>query len=356
MIRLFKVWMAEDVDNYILPVLHSGYIGEGPKSKEFETKFGEFIKNPNTVLVNSGTSAITLALKLANIGYGDKIISTANTCLSTNMAVLSIGAVPVWADILKDGTLDPYDVEERLTSDIKAILCMDWGGTPCMLDELKLLAEEHNIPLIEDACQSVGSSYNGVPIGSHADYVAFSFQAIKHLTTVDGGALAINTNDEDVYKAVMLRWFGLDRAKGADMRCNQDPPLSGYKWQTNDVLSSIGLANLNGLQDRLDIVRENAEYYNERFDYHPPKERQSGYWLYTIFVNDVQRFIRYMKDYGVECSQVHDRNDTKTIFKDSVTNLPGVDWFDKHHVCIPVGWWVTKKEREYIGDLVEKYL
>lgn len=359
MISLFKVFMSPDVSDFILPVLHSGYVGEGEKSKLFEKKIGEYLKNENVVLVNSGTSALTMSLKLAGVGPGDEVISTPMTCLATNMAILSLGAKPVWADVLPNGTIDPMDVERKMQKK-KAIMCMDWGGLPCRLDELMKIGKTYGVPVIEDACQAMGAVYDSRPVGSGADFVAFSFQSIKSLTSIDGGALVINGNSSLVEKAKMMRWFGLDRNSGADMRCNQDPPISGYKWQTNDVLSSIGLANLRHLPKILEKTRCHASLYDLQlgeFAICKSQTRtQSSYWLYTIYMADVDHFISYMRENNVECSRVHDRNDTKTVFKDSMAKLPGVDLFDKHHVCIPVGWWLSEDDVEKIISLIKTYV
>jgi len=357
MIPLFKVFISDDVADFVLPVLRSGYVGEGEQCKAFEKKFGEYIQNENVVLVNSGTSALTMALKLAGIGHGDRVVSTPMSCLATNMAILSVGADIIWADVLSDGTIDPDDVRRKVLQaryEPKAIMCMDWGGLPCKMNELMGVADMYGGIVIEDACQALGSSYERIPIGNQADFVAFSFQAIKYLTAVDGGELAIN-NPDLVEKAKMMRWFGLDRNNGADMRCNQDPPVAGYKWQMNDVLASIGLANIRHLSEIITKAKAHAQFYNDNFGIETDPKRESGYWLYTIFVDDVDQFIQYMRYNEVECSRVHDRNDTKTVFKKSRTYLPGVDRFDKHHVCLPVGWWLSDEDVLKIISLVLGY-
>jgi len=337
MIPLFKVYMNPKASKMIDEVLYSGYVGEGPQCKKYEAAFANLIGNPNTVIVNSGTSALMMALKLADVGPGDKVVSTPMTCLATNMAIMAVGATPVWADILRDGTIDPEDVEKKAKG-CKAIMCVDWGGLPCKLTELG----EPGLFVIEDACQSLGAKYDGHSIGHDAEYVAFSTQAIKILTTVDGGALAINTDQTETART--MRWFGLDRTRGADMRCNQDPLVCGYKWQLNDVLATIGLANMEGLDERIKLTQRHAAIYNDFLGIKTDPERKSSYWLYTIYVDDVPEFIGYMKRHGVECSKVHDRNDTKTVFAPFRCDLPGVDWFDKHHVCIPVGWWLRDED------------
>lgn len=364
MIPLFKVFMADDVESFVMPVLRSGYIGEGPKVAQLEREFGEYIGNPNVVATNSGTSALLMALRLAGVGHGDRVISTPQTCLATNTAILSLGAVPMWADILDDGTIDPDSVQRVLNDWVgprpRAIMCVDWGGTPCKVDELKAFG----LPVIEDACQSVGSRYNGRHVGSDAHYACFSTQAIKHLTTGDGGFLVVNTGQGALADARLMKWFGLDRTKSTSMRCEQDPPLLGHKFQMNDIAASIGLANIRHLPEIIATTKRHAEIYDTAFKNSAvvvpasDPDRQSGYWLYTVSTWDAAHFIRYMGDAGVECGKAHTRNDTKTLFRQCLhdfTHLPGVSSFDRHHVCIPVGWWLTDDDVDRIVSLVANY-
>ena len=366
LIPLFKVFVATCAMDHVNQVLMSGYIGEGNQVQRFEERFGEYVHNPNVVAVQSGTAALTIALRLAGVGHGDWVVTTPMTCLATNMPILSVGANPIWADILPDGTIDPVDVERKMQADTKAIICMDWGGLPCKLNELKDIADHWGVPLIHDACQSVGGGYNGKPSigGSPAQYVAVSFQAIKHLTTGDGGALICN-DPAKLERARLMKWFGLDRTKTESLRCGQDPPEWGYKFQMNDIAAAIGLSNLRTICYIVRKTRANAQYYNrhlqglEHFKVIPfDRERgRSGHWLYTCFVEDVPHFVKYMADNDVMCNKVHDRNDIKTVFNASKReDLPGVDYFDAHHVCIPVGYWVDAPDRERIAGLCQNYL
>lgn len=368
MIPLFKVFMAEEALKLLSKTLYSGYIGEGPEVQRFEQRFGEYVKNPDIVMVNSGTSAITMALRLAGVGMGDYVITTPMTCLATNMPILSLGAIPVWCDILSDGTIDPKWVElhlKSLKSKVKAVICMDWGGKPCLLDELTLLCRQYGIPLIEDACQSIGSEYNGRPVGKDADFVCWSFQAIKHLTTGDGGCLAVNDRPDLLEQARLMKWFGLDRTKSESLRCGQNPPIWGYKFQMNDIAASIGLANLDHLPWIVNRTKLHAKKYNKRLegakniDFLPftydKFSRSSGYWLYTVYVGNPSHFSNYMKENGVTASKVHDRNDNKSVFPKNYLSFPVVDNFDSHHVCIPVGWWLTEEEQEKVIQLCLNY-
>ena len=192
------------------------------------------------------------------------------------------------------------------------------------------------------------------------DYVCFSFQAIKHLTTGDGGALIV---PPDQYKrAKLLRWYGLDRESSADFRCAQNIQEIGYKYQSNDIAAAIGIANLPGMAAAVDRGRANAEYYCRwladlpGIDI-PPYDPQCAYWLMTLCVDDRDSFSAYLGERGIVTSQVHARNDKHDAFK-KVSNagpLPGVDAFDARQVSIPNGFWVSDEQREYIARVIHEW-
>jgi len=368
MIDLFKVFMSKDVDDFVSPVLQSGYVGEGDTVKEFELSIGNFIQNNNVLTVNSGTSAITMALRLAGVSYGDYVISTPMTCLATNEPILSLGATPIWTDVNpKTGNMDANCLFRLLNrpnlarDSIKAILCVHWGGLPCDLKEINQIARDFGLPVIEDAAHAFGSVYNGQLIGCISDFTCFSFQAIKYLTTVDGGAIAFK-NDSLMKRARLMRWYGLDRTKSRAMRCLQDPPEFGYKFHMNNLNAAIGLANIRHMDFLLDSSLKHATIYNAAFRELKSIEltdncddRLSTYWLYTIKTNDANELIDYLAKNGIAASKVHGRNDKKTIFASSATDLPGVDEFDSKHVCIPVGWWLTDSDVNKIVDVIKEY-
>lgn len=352
--------MSPEAPKELEKVLMSGYVGEGEKTKEFEKELSNVVENKNILTVNSGTSALIIALRCAGVERGSIVISTPMTCLATNMAILALGAKPYWADV------DPYTglmtretVLHALNNVIgipNAILPMHWGGLPCDLDGIN----SFGIPVVEDACQALGSYYKGKPIGNHSFATCFSFQAIKTLTTVDGGAIAFKKPQVEK-RARLMKWFGLDRNISKDMRCEQDPIEFGYKMQMNDVLATIGLCNLKRLDLNLLHMRKHVERYhrtlinNEAIKLINAKDGVSSNWLCTVLVDDSSRFINYMKEKGIECSRVHDRNDTKRVFARYKIDLPGVEYFNDHHVCIPCGWWLKEEEVTQICDALNGY-
>lgn len=362
-IPLFKVFMPKSVMKPLREVLFSGYIGEGPKAEEFEHRLAPWFNNNNILALNNGTAALQLALRLANVGYGDEVVSTAMTCSATNEPIMAMGARIVWADIDPwTGNIDPDDIARKITPKTKAIMCVHWGGYPCELDKLNAIAARHGIKLIEDACHAFGSTYHGKPIGSHSDFACFSFQAIKEMTTVDGGILACKSK-ADCERGRLLRWYGIDRkAKRKDMRCEIDIAEYGYKFHMNDVTAAIGLEQLKYVGKTIEKHRFNAARYDQAFKdtkaVRPLKykaDRSSSYWLYTIRVKNRMKFVEYMKAAAIAVSQVHTRNDVFTMFKDFKADLPGVDKFVSEQVSIPVGWWLTGRELSYICDTVVKY-
>ena len=366
-IPLFSVFMSHDVDKPLLEVLHSGYIGQGKKVEEFEHAVADYIGNPYVLTLNSATSGLHLAYRLAGVGPGSTVISTPQTCSATNLPILANGGRPVWAEINPDtGLIDPTDVERKITPTTKAIVCVDWGGTPCDLDALMAIGERHGIPVIEDAAHSFGATYKGRKIGTIADFTVFSYQAIKTLTTVDGGALVVK-DPERYRRGKLLRWYGIDREspRTTDSRIEEDIAEYGYKFHMNDVTATIGLHQLPHLEDTLTRHRANAASYQSRIDdrfYTHPRigdyAYTGSYWLYTLLLPDQDQrlaFMQFMAEHGVMVSQVHSRNDTHTVFKESRTELPGVTAFCERQVSIPVHWALTEEQRQTIVDLCNEF-
>lgn len=356
----FKVNMSAAAGLRVSEVLKSGYIGQGARVEEFERRLKEKLHFSHAVTVNSGSSALWLALHLAGAGYGDKVISTPMTCSATNEMIALRGCDIIWADVDKYGNIDPYDVSRKLTPDVRAVMAVDWGGTPCDYNSLRWALDGTDIPIIEDAAHAYLATYKDESIcKTGGDYVCFSFQAIKHLTCGDGGLLV--TPKEQYQRAVLLRWYGLDRTQGDAMRCRQDIREAGYKFHMNDINADIGISNLELGSWAVKRHRENAEFYNEHFVPmglvpEPPQDRESSYWVYTIHVPKPLKFETFMKNKGVAVSQVHNRNDYFSCFSEYSTILPNLDnWFSTM-TAIPVGWWLSKEDKQYIVDCIKEWI
>ncbi len=357
---LFKVNLPKNVHLDLQPVLESGFISEGPKAKEFEAAFQTWLGNPFTAIVNSGTSALTIALRLAGVGPGDEVISTPMTCLATNEPILAVGGKVVWCDIdPATGCMDPSKLEALITPKTKAVMFVDWAGTPCELDELNAIAHKHGLKTIQDAAHSLGAVYRNHKVGTVSDYTCFSFQAIKHMTTVDGGAIAC-FNKEDYDRAVLLRWFGCARGHNTSpIKWTGDVTEYGYKMHMNDVNATIGLASLAAIDPYIAKHRSNGKLLMELLKdiaevetMKVPDYTESSFWIFTIKLKDSET--REMVSAGLDAlgignNIVHTRNDAYTLFKDSqVTTLLGMNEFGNRMLNIPCGWWLDEPDIRFI--------
>ena len=175
-------------------VIYSGYIAQGEQVEKFESKLGDYFENKKILTVNSGTSALHLSLILANVGTGDEVISTALTAEPTNTAIAQTGASVIWADTEPlTGLICPKSVEKLITNKTKAIMIVHYAGMVANLNEFYSIREKYNIPIIEDCAHAFGAEYKGKKLGYYSDFAIYSFQAIKHLTTIDGGLLVLKT-------------------------------------------------------------------------------------------------------------------------------------------------------------------
>lgn len=371
-VPILKVFMSPDIDKPVLDVLHSGYIGEGKKVKEFEAALKHEFKLPNVLTVNSCTSALQLALRLAGVGRGDEVLSTPATNMATNSVILAMGATPRWVDIdSKTGQVDPVrGLPHPTYGKVKALMVMDWGGVPCDYDALLQYCRRYGIKLIADSAHSLGAIYHDKFTGNFADFTCFSFQAVKHVTTGDGGALVCK-DDKDHERGRLLRWFGIDRenpTKQSDLRCEAPIHEFGYKMHMNDIAATIGIENLKHWNYVTNVSRDNADYYREEIIkiaeeegvswLHPmfvPEGRLPTYWLYTIRVDkNRDKFADLLRSHGVACSKVHSRNDEHPCMPKSHLELQGVTDFYATQLSIPVGWWVTPEDREYVVQSIRK--
>lgn len=367
MIPLMKVHTPPNIGNKLQKVFDSGFVTEGEYADKFEIEFGKYIDNKNVRLVNSCTSAITLAGHMCDIKPGDEVITTAMTCMATNEPFYNFGAKLVFADVEPDtGNIDVKDIEKKITSKTKAIVMVHWAGQPCELDEINALAKKHNIKTIEDAAHALRSTYKNKKIGNHSDYVCYSFQAVKHLTTVDGGAIACKTQ-EDAERIRKLRWFGLDRNFKAPAgqppasRWEQDITEVGYKFHMNNINAAIGLENLKYIDQVIDGHVDNGKFFDQNIN-NPlvkiPRRVSNGtssYWLYSVLVENKQKFKEYLEKNGIASDVAHVRNDEYSVFHKFQTPLPGLDLFSKQMINIPCGWWLSKSDRDKIVEIVNNY-
>jgi len=357
---LFKVFMPRSVIGALEQTLFSGYIAEGEKVALFKKLVSDYLGNSRVVLVNSCTTAITMAYHLAGVGSGDEVISTPLTCVASNQPILYFGAKPVWVDVDPDtGMVDPADIEHLITKRTKAILVLHKEGDPARLDEILAIAKKHKIKVIEDAAHAFGSKYKNVKIGNHGDFVCFSLQAIKHITTGDGGILACKSKD-DCLRARKLKWFGVDREnRGAKNPWLEDIPEWGYKANMNDIAATIGIEQIKYIDEIIEKFNKNGLLYSKLLKgvagiklIKRNPEDFSTFWAYCLLAENREGLIRKLGENGIGAMQIHPRNDVYSIFMESRRELPHLDYFSERELSIPCGWWVNEEELLRICNII----
>jgi len=363
-LHVFNTYISPNAFDYVKNTLESTFISEGELVKKFEEKLSKQLNWINPVTVNSGTSALHLALILANIKEGDEVLVPAQTFVASALVVLYLKATPVFVDCqYETGNICPKDLERKITSKSKAVMPVHWGGYPCDMDEINKIAKHHNLFVIEDAAHALGAEYHDKAIGSISDFTCFSFQAIKHITTGDGGAICIK-DDQIAKRALSQRWFGIDRANAlpnylGERIYNIKEP--GFKYHLNDYCAALGLANLECFQSRLERRRKIAGIYREEFNkldnlllFNEQEDRKSSYWLFGMHVQKRESFIKYLKENGIVAHVIHQRIDRNECFG-GLKDLPNQKRFDETQIHIPIHDGLTDEDVDKIVQTVKEW-
>ena len=305
-------WIDENDINEVVKVLKSDWITTGPKIAEFEDALCSYIGTKYAVAVNSGTSALDIAVQTLNLPAGSEVITTPFTFVGTSNAIIYNNLQPVFADIEK-GTrnINPDDVRKKITAKTKAIIYVDYAGQPCDIKELKEIAEEYDLFLIEDACHAIGAEYKAIKIGNFADMTVFSFHPVKHITTGEGGAVV--TNNEEFYERLkILRNHGIDKSAldrfGPEAGWAYDLKLLGRNYRITDFQAALGISQLKKLDTFIRRRAEIVKMYNEAFEDIPEMETpivkqyvKPAWHIYTVLLNGIDRdtFFSKMREKGI---------------------------------------------------------
>lgn len=351
-IVLFYPYVSPAARRAVAQTLKTRWIGQGPKVDEFEQKFMEKFGVRNSIAVNSGTSALELAYELLELKKGDEVITTPFTCTATNIPLLRRGVKLVWADI------DPItmnihrnDLFSKVTDKTKAIINVNMGG-------IKSDIGKTDIPVVADSAQALGV-FNG-------DFVINSFQAIKHVTTGDGGMLTVR-NQELYRKAKLLRWFGIDREqKKRDgwqaykhREMTFDIEMAGFKYQPTDIMASMGIAHLSEYNKIIKQREDIFNVYKKRLASIPGIRLIDGkvnvYWTAGVILDgDRDNFARLLKEHCIETNVIQVRNDIYKIFGGYRRNLPNMNKLEDKYIYIPLHNRMSIGDAEYICDVISK--
>lgn len=266
-------WIDKRDIEEVVKVLKSDWITTGPKVKELEDKICKYIGCKHAVAVNSGTSALDIAVQTLNLPESSEVITTPFTFVATSNAVLYNNLKPAFADIEKETrNINPEEIRKKITDKTKAIIYVDYAGQPCDIKEIKEIAEEHDLYLVEDACHAFGAEYRDKKIGNFADMTIFSFHPVKHITTGEGGMVVTN-NREFYSKLKMLRTHGIDKTAmdrfGPDASWAYDMKLLGRNYRITDFQCALGISQLKKIEKFIARRQKIAKLYNKEFEASP---------------------------------------------------------------------------------------
>lgn len=347
-------------------VLLSGWIGLGPKTKEFEDAFAKYIGTKYAVALNSCTAALHLALKVLEI-ENKEIITTPMTFVSTNHAILYNNAIPVFTDIEPDTLcINPEEIKKNITRKTKAIICVHFGGHPCDMDIINKIAKLHNLFVIEDAAHACGAEYKNRKIGTLGDMACFSFHAVKNLATGDGGM--ITTNDEKVYKRLLkLRWCGISkdtwsRDKNKKYSWYYNVEEAGFKYHMNDINAVIGLVQLeklNWMNGRREAI---SQMYNQAFNdldwvetpvvKNYAKSARHNYVIKTPYRDQLNV---YLQKKGISTGVHYFPNNLYKMYKKYSRQTPVSDKIWKKLLTLPLYPDLTKKQIRFIIKTIKDF-
>ncbi|MDP7422436.1 MAG: DegT/DnrJ/EryC1/StrS family aminotransferase, partial [bacterium] len=351
--------------------IRSGWLTMGPKTVEFEGRFGDYISAGQAVALNSCTAALHLSLKAIDLGAGDEVIVPTNTFTSTGEVVTYFGARPVLVDVDREThNLDIESMRQAITGRTKAIIPVHFAGQPCDLDEILEVAKDKKLFVIEDAAHSLPAWYKGRKIGTIGDITCFSFYATKTLSTGEGGA-ATTENAAWADRMRVLRLHGI--AKDAWKRYTNEGSWcyevteAGYKYNMTDIQAALGLAQLNKVEWMWRRRKEIAGWYAEAFESIEAvttplvkPDRETAWHLYVIKLNlaaltiDRNRFIDELTACGIGTSvhfiPLHRHPYYRDTFDYRMEDFPNAEWIFKRCISLPIYPGMTDEEVDFVID------
>lgn len=371
-IPLFDLNFDEQEEQAVIETLRSKWISTGPKTAEFEDKFKSMLQVNHALALSNCTVALHLAMKLVGIEAGDEVICPSLTFVATINAIRYVDAIPIFVDVksYEDLTVDPDDIERKITIKTKAIVVMHYGGFACNMDSIMAIAKKHNLKVIEDACHGPLSEYKGKKLGAIGDIGCFSFFSNKNISTGEGGMLV--TNKDGYYeRAKLLRSHGMtslsyERSKGHST--TYDVVALGYNYRMDDIRASIGLVQLGKLMDDLRQRAEIRKMYIDQLSsideiiipFKNHTEFSSNY-IFPIVIKDSTYQKRddvrnELAEAGIQTSVHYPAVHRFSIYKEFYTELPKTDYVSNNLITLPMYSKLTEEDLKIIVETLKNVL
>ena len=320
----------------------------GKHVQAFEKSASLFIKSKYVVAVNSGTAALQAALYALDIKQGDEVLVPSFTFVATANSVVSTGAKPIFVDILKENyTMDPDDLQKKITKKTRAIMPVHLYGNVAYIDRILEIAKKHNLPVIEDSAQSLGSTYKGKHAGTFSDLGCWSMYPAKVMTSGEGGFVA--TNNKKLHdKLLMIRNHGM--VHGYDTR------IFGLNLRLPEISAAIATIQMKKLPGFLKTRQKNANLLSKLISDlniilpHQRKNENVNWYLYTIATSKRDKILKKLNEKGIGAASYYPTPVHKTPFYQQKIKLPITEWASSHTLSLPIHPKVTSKNIEFIAQ------
>ena len=326
----------------------------GKHFQNFEKSAASFVKSKYVIAVNSGTAALQAALYALDVKKGDEVLVPSFTFVATANAVISTGAKPVFVDILKENyTIDPDDLTKKITKNTRAIIPVHLYGNVAHVEQLSEISKKHNIPIIEDSAQSLGSTYKGKHTGTFFEMGCYSMYPAKVMTAGEGGFIVTN-NKKFRDKLLMIRNHGM--VHGYDTR------VFGLNLRLPEINAAIATVQMKKLPNFLKIRKRNADLLSKLLSElkiklpHQRKDENVNWYLYTIATNKRNRILKILNEKGIGAASYYPIPVHKTPFYKLKTKLSVTDWAASHVISLPIHPKVTQNNIEFIAKTIRDIL
>jgi dTDP-4-amino-4,6-dideoxygalactose transaminase len=371
-IPLFDLNFDEKEENAVIEVLRSKWISTGPKTAEFENKFADMLNVKHAVALANCTVALHLAMKVVGVTKGDEVICPSLTFVATVNAIRYMEAIPVFADIKSydDLTIDPVDIEAKITNKTKAIVVMHYGGFACDMNRIMEIAQKYKLKVVEDACHGPLSEYQGKKLGTIGDVGCFSFFSNKNISTGEGGMIV--TNNNELYEKVkLLRSHGMtslsyERSKGHST--SYDVVELGFNYRMDDIRAAIGLIQLDKISEDLkkrETIRKRYIENLEKVDgiiipFKNYNEFSSNYIFPIVLKNsnyEKRDFVRNkLAESGIQTSVHYPPVHKFSIYKDFTTSLQKTEYVADSLITLPMFSKLNIYDLSFIAEQLQRYL
>jgi perosamine synthetase len=368
MIPVFKPSVGEEELNALREPFSTGWLGLGPRTKQFENEFAQYLGTRFAIGTNSATAALHLALKVLDL-EGSEVITTAMTFVSTNHVILYNNAIPVFADIEEDTlNISAAEIEKLVSPRTRAIVVVHYGGHACDMDPILELARAKHISVVEDAAHGCGGEYKGKKLGTLGDLGCFSFHAVKNLTTGEGG-MVVTQREDAAERLRSLRWLGItkstfERSGSNAYSWEYTVREIGFKAHMNDIAASIGLVQLKKLDALNERRRQIVTKYNVAFSrmswLEVPVEKpyaRSALHNYVIKVSPSIRegLITFLGERGIATSVHYIPNHLYPVYAPFRRSLPVTESVWKRLITLPLYPGLTAEEIDHIIAGVQEF-